>query len=135
MILIIIFAIVVALCFFSSVGETKSYLDAQDWMRRAWLAGYGTEPPEGVLSSFQRMMTFITRKETDHRFGGTAPDDYSPLCSYMDDFCRAVNYDEEKCVLPMATLLKMLDNTRGYPRAKKYAPLVFIGYMREHGLY
>ena len=99
------------------------------WMSIGYFAA-----PEQALSAVTRMMSFITEKEVDPSFGGTAANDYAPLSDSLDDFRSAVNYDDEKTVMPILFILQTLDNTPGYPRAKQYVPAEFMSYMRRRGL-
>lgn len=130
----IIFAIAIIVSIANVFGKAKSYSSARDNFAQAWLSTFGTPAPDQALSAVTRMMSFITEKEVDHSFGGTAANDYAPLSDSLDDFRSAVNYDDEKTVMPILFILQTLDNTPGYPRAKQYVPAEFMLYMRRRGL-
>lgn len=133
-IIIVITIVAIVISIVSALDKTKSYSGARDAFNRAWRATYGTPAPEQALSAFTHMMSFITEKEVNHSLGGTAANDYSPLSDYLDDFRRAVNYDDEKTVVPIIFIAHMLDNTSGYPRAKQYVPIEFMSYLRRRGI-
>ena len=130
----IIFVIAIVVSIINVFGKAKSYSGARDNFAQAWLATFGTPVPEQALSAVARMMAFITEKEVHHSYGDTAANDYSPLSDSLDDFRDAVNYDDEKTMVPIVFVLQMLDNTSGYPRAKQHVPIEFMSYMRRHGL-
>lgn len=131
-VIVIIIAIVITIA--NILGKAKTYSGIQDTFAKAWASTFGTPVPEQALSAFTKMVSFVTEKEVDRSFGGTAADDYSPLSDSLDDFRRAVNYDNNKVAVPIAVLIQMLENTSGYPRAKKYVPDELMSYMQRRGI-